>query len=77
MMVMDLPWNKVSSPIQELNFFFPLVLKVIEPKDQDKEKENLLEDALLVLILNHYQSPLSKKENNKSQALPTSPSQED
>jgi len=65
MMVTDLPWNKVSSLTQDSNYSSPQELKVTELKEQDKEKENLSEDALLVLILNLYQFSLLKKVNNK------------
>lgn len=76
-MVTDLPWSKVSSLTQDLNFYSLQEPRDIEPKELEKEKENQLEDALSVLILRTYQSLLLKKVNNKFPALPILLSQED
>jgi len=40
MMETDLPWNKVSSPTQELNFSSLQDQLDTELKELDKEKEN-------------------------------------
>ena len=77
MMVTDLPWSKVSSLTQDLNSFLLQEPADTEPREPEKEKENLSEDALSALILKISQSPSSRKVNNKSRALPTPPSQED
>ena len=46
MMVTDLPWNKVSSLIPDLNFYSLQEPRDIELKELEKEKENQLEDVL-------------------------------
>ena len=73
----DLPWSKVSSPTPELNSSSLQEHQATELKEPEKERENQSEDASSVLISKLYKSPLSKKENNKSRAWLTPPSQED
>jgi hypothetical protein len=63
--------------MEELDSSSPQVPQDIELKDQDKEKEKLLEVVLSDLMSKCYQSPLLKKVKNKSQALLILLSQED
>lgn len=60
----------MSSAITELNFFSPLELQDIELKEKEKERENLLEDALLDLILKLFPLPSSRKVRKRFPDLP-------
>ncbi len=73
----DSPWNKVSSPTQDLNFYSLQEPPATELKEPEKEKENQSEDALSAPISKTCQSPSSRRVTNKSRASLTPPSQED
>ena len=71
------PWNKVSSPAQDWNFFSPQELKVTESREPERERESQSEDALSVLKSRVCQSLSSRRVNNKFRASLTLPSPED
>ena len=56
------PWDKVFLSKEESNFFWIKIKNVSEPEEQEKEKENPLEDVSseLILVFSHYLLP--KKE---------------
>lgn len=64
----DLLWSKVFSPTLESDFSSSLDLKDTELRGQERERENQLEDALLVLISRCYLALLLKRERKKSLA---------
>jgi len=74
---MDSLWNKVSSATTESNFCLPLAPVDIEPREKERERENLLEDVLLVLISKLYLWFSSRKEKRKSLDSLTKPKPED
>jgi len=73
----DLLWNKVSSVTTESNFCLPLAPVDIEPREKERERENLSEDALLVLISKLSLWFSSRREKKRSLGLPTKPKPED
>jgi len=67
----------VSSVTTELDFFSHLEPLDIESKEKDREKEDQLEDALLVLTLKSFPLLSLKREIRKFLDLPMIPNQED
>ena len=73
----DLPWSKVSSATTESNCSYHLELQDIESREKEREREDQLEDALLVQTSNPSHSPSSRRETKKSKGWPTTLKTED